>query len=195
MWTNSLVSSGVNSSYEGYNSVCSPYASPMYNTQTCPEYYFDQVNGQNTFEGPYGNPFSEAYNNLNVGSYINDWSGQQSHTNIVEQSLHIRDQNFLDICLPIESYPTQSYPTQSQPFYAPTSMSQPNFQSVVPQQQSSLEGTLEAFMAKMENYTNTTLLHAQAIAKLGNQMEQLANHMREEEEENFSSESVVNPNW
>ncbi|XP_058211543.1 uncharacterized protein LOC131323713 [Rhododendron vialii] len=72
-------------------------------------------------------------------------------------------------------------------------MSQPNFQSVAPQQQSSLEDTLKVIMAKIEKndakIENSTHLHAQAIAKLENQMGQMA----ERENGKFPSQPIPNP--
>ncbi|KAG5526662.1 hypothetical protein RHGRI_032808 [Rhododendron griersonianum] len=93
---------------------------------------------------------------------------------------------------------------KSQPLHARASVShEPNFQSVAPQQQSSLEVTIKAFMAEIENSTLMTTqsiaelnhFQTQAISKLENQLEQLANRMREIEEEDIYSGSIVNPNW
>ncbi|KAG5522409.1 hypothetical protein RHGRI_034553 [Rhododendron griersonianum] len=103
-----------------------------------------------------------------------------------------------------ESYTTQSYPLQSQPLHAQASVyHEPNFQSIAPQQQSSLEVTIKALMAEIENSTLMTTqsiaelnhFQTQAISKLENQLEQLANRMREIEEEDIYSGSMVNPNW
>lgn len=63
-----------------------------------------------------------------------------------------------------ESYPTQSYPLQSQSLYAQAFVSHElNFQFVAPQQQSSLEVTIKALMAEIEN---STLMNTQSIAEI-----------------------------
>ncbi|KAG5557426.1 hypothetical protein RHGRI_007614 [Rhododendron griersonianum] len=141
-----------------------------------------------------------------MGNHFNySYTQNQFPKHIGGQPLHSHDDQFFpNFSHSTESYTTQSYPLQSQPLHAQASVShEPNFQSVAPQQQSSLEDTLKAFMAEMKSTThlNTQSIaeinhfQTQAISKLENQLEQLANRMREIEEEDIYNESVANPNW
>ncbi|XP_058216596.1 uncharacterized protein LOC131327445 [Rhododendron vialii] len=178
--------------------VCSLCGSHMHTTQTCSsingysDSYVEQANALNNYGKSFASPFSETYNQ-NWRNHPNfSWRQNQPSTNIGGQPFHSQNQS-----PPGFHPPTQSYPPQSQPLYAPTPVSQPNFQSVAPQQQSSLEDTLKAIMAKIEKndakIENSTHLHTQAIAKLENQMGQLASQLAEREKGKFPSQTLVNP--
>ncbi|XP_058216628.1 uncharacterized protein LOC131327478 [Rhododendron vialii] len=193
-----VLSKTMESANQVQSEVCSLCSSHVHTTQTCPsiigysDSYVEQANALNNYGKSFASHFSETYNQ-NWRNHPNfSWRQNQPSTNIGGQPFHSQNQS-----PPGFRPPIQSYPTQSQPFYAPTPVSQPNFQSVAPQQQSSLEDTLKAIMAKIEKndakIENSTHLHAQAIAKLENQMGQLASQLAEREKGKFPSQTLVNP--
>lgn len=171
-----------------HNDVCSVCASPMHTAQTCPstvgypECFADQANAINNYGKQFGSPLSETYTPAWRNHPNFSWKQNQPTTNVSGQPSQSHAQTPPGFRPPPQSYLGQ--PHNNQPYFNPPPMPSSNMQfAQPPQQKSSLDDSLRAFM-------QTT---TQAIAKLETQMGQLASHLGEREKGKFPSQPIVNP--